>query len=457
MEKKNVSLAILQGEEGKKFVSKGNEDCGQSFEKTRRKLLKICEEERDPIKKWNKSRKLLLEDLDSQIPKEAGFVEYFIQPISMNTGTEIDNIVFEPWKRLFHILTNHTFIQECINTVAIYNAYEYPDSYIPSGIKVFKYQEPFPESYYLGQDETLIRVFLKTGDFKDYFLQGEEIDKFYAFLYHLVSFIKGDNSNIKSGRRVEFFNAFKRAFPEIIRSHKFDESNKPEELISQLKPEIASVFIKSFSGLSKDIDDFGFFEFSQEEELDHHLFQEVKLAPDGINDEDIYFILQNPYPKWQPDNNYLNSTHMSYELAEEYIQTLSMPHKIKCLLYSSRYIGYKIFNLPSFRTILDTWGTNLRMSELRIVSNNLYSLYVGNNAFENTEKKYWTIYLEVEKMVKAGFTKNKSFELLSKKYEMKKSSISTRYKEKASEARKHNLSKWDIVHNLYMGYVPENI
>ena len=180
--------------------------------------------------------------------------------------------------------------------------------------------------------------------------------------------------------------------------------------------EVAKVFVKSFSGFSNDIEGFDFMEFSEKEELDGELFRKVKLKPDGINDEDINFIKENPYPKWEPNNNYLNSTLMSFELAEEYLQTLPMSHKIKCLFYSSRYIGYRIFHLPSFRQILSTWGTNPLMSELQVVSNNLHSLYVVHDPLKDTDMKYWTIYLEVEKMAKTNIPKKKAFYLLSKKY-----------------------------------------
>ena len=88
-------------------------------------------------------------------------------------------------------------------------------------------------------------------------------------------------------------------------------------------------------------------------------------------------------------------------------------------------------------------------------TNNLSSLYLGHEHLKDTQGKYWKIYLEIEKLVKQGYSKKKAFRILSGKYKMKQSTISTRYKEKASEAKKNNLSDWDIVHQLNINFHPE--
>jgi len=455
--KKESLMSFLEGKGRKFYLSKGIRYCGKSFKNTRSRLLKICEQEVEPAKKWEKSKKLLLENLDSQIPIHDRFVENIIKSIEIDNGDRFDSLFFEPLKKLCNILANHSFVKECINTVAIYNANDDLTSNIPDNVKALQYGYLTPESYYLSQDTTLVRVFLKSGEFRDFYLDNEEVEKFDTHLYKLVYFIENNNSESKDGRREDFFHAFKGAFPEKVTRHNFDKNTEPKKLMDMVKPNIALFFIKSFTGSNKDIEEFGFYESYEEETFDRDKFQELKLNPEGINEEEIQHISVEPHPKWQPDNKYLNSTLMSYELAEDYLKTLPINHRVKCLFNSSRYLGYKIFELASFRAIINTWKTDNCMSELRILTNNLSSLYLGDKKVKDTQYKYWRIYFETEKLVKAGYSKKKAFLILSEKYNMKQSTISTRYKEKASEAKKNDLSDWDIVHKLNINVHPEII
>lgn len=151
------------------------------------------------------------------------------------------------------------------------------------------------------------------------------------------------------------------------------------------------------------------------------------------------------YPLWKPNKTLPDVNALSYELADSYLRKLPADEREKALFQIAGGVCYGIFNIPAFREIVKSWWEEQDDSHLRALHGVIDKWFSRSVVkVRETEKKYWSLYLDVERLVKKGYTKQRAFKELETKYKMKSGTINTRYKERAIEARNLKLTPEDI-------------
>lgn len=442
MKKKQISNRLLRGKERKKFLTEGAEYCPEGFEKTRKELLKICENETKAQSRWEKSKELLLENLESQMP----LFDLPLMPIKKTKGSKrnkIDKNLIESWQKLCSIVNDKgkSYLYDCIKIVSAYNAYNEP-KLKPNNVKLFVSDESDYNSYSLRQDSIRIIIYLKSLEK----ISIDESKKFYSSLFspHFeLAYISQGKHYLEVICNEKFFHEFQILHPDFTKAYKFNKQHEPNLILSHLNTDFQRKFLRHLLG--KDIEEWSISRKS-EEKINEVLFSEQVLEPRNIKLEQIENIQTIENSIWEPNNDLVNPKLMSYKMAGDFLKSLSEKERSLCIYESCLKIGFEVLDIPYIKEVLDYWHDTNRLIELRTLSRFLYEKYLSKKAnITETQKMYWRIYLDVNKLVSFGMKKEKAYKILSHRYQMKKSTMSTRYKEKASIAKSRKLDDDSII------------
>ncbi len=443
MKKKRTSNRLLRGEKRKEFIAEGTEFCPEGFENTREELLKICENEKDAQVRWEKSKELLLENLESQMP----LFDLPLMPIKKTTKgskrKKIDKNLIESWRKFYSIVNDKdkSYLYDCIKIVSAYNAYDNPDL-LPNDIKFSVSHELDYESYCFRHDSVRIIIYLKSLEK----ISIDESKNFYSSLlspHSVLEYISNGKDDIALICNENFLDEFKRMHPDIARVYKFTKQHEPNLILSHLNKDFQRKFLKHF--LSKKIENWSW-SGESEDRIIEPLFNERVLEPRNLNSEDIEYIRMVENPVWEPDSLLVNPKLMCYEIAGDFLKSLSEHERNLCIYESCLKIGFELLDLPYIKGVMDYWYDTNKLSELRTLSKFLYESFLSKRVnITGTEKTYWRIYLDVNRLVGLGKKKEEAYKILASRYNMKKSTLSTRYKERASIAKSRKLDTNSII------------
>lgn len=391
------------------------------FGKTRMELLRICYEAKTPQSRWKKAKSFLNDNLRSQIP-------------GIPSNKLSHSLVLE------RILGANSFISDCITLVVLCNA---SDIKLPKGVDVLRsYPGYFKTGYRdFRHDCVRVKVALQNGEINTSDIAPKEFFEKY-FSYHATFKC---NDYLYQITHNDFFDRFEKKHGEILKNYKIDsQKKKPSIMLSILRGSAKQVFLSEITGIK------GAWELEEEQVPDLDVEKISKLL--GTNSREIVDIGWEDHPSWMQNTHLLDVRALTYELVDCYLRPLSFSEKEKALFQLARRIDYDVFQIPVFREIIKSWKKNNEYTNLRELNSEFNDIYSAREAKAiETKRKYWSLYIEVHKFVNMGFTKESAYKKLASRYNMKASTISTRYKEKAIEARKLKFTPQDIIreYNLF--------
>jgi hypothetical protein len=253
-------------------------------------------------------------------------------------------------------------------------------------------------------------------------------------------------------RHETFFDEFKKRNPEEVKFYKLNPKMKPSEILKYINQSFKEKLVGDiFDELLQDKIRDGIDRTKIKWKLLYESTTEIDIkkiaAVFGKTENDLTGIAKECRPLWRPNDPLLDINTLTYELADCYLRKLSFSEIQECFWRLLPTFDYDLFNIPTFRYIIGSWKDNKIHENLRSLQRVLDDIYTHSNVRAvQTEKKYWGVYLDVERVtMEKECTKQQAFKELAKDYGMESSTISTRYKEKAKEARKLNLTTQDII------------
>ena len=451
MNKNKSAAQIFSQKEINRFLTRGIEECGKDFKRVREELLNICDNEANPTKQWNKTRTLLLNNIVSQIPILKSTSNLIRQKIQKRTGHKREVRKPEPWVILTNILDNESYLYECIKIVAVLNAYENPQRLLPNGVMLVKTEDFNSDSYYLRHKKIRIYLSLKAGEQTSFDIEESEYNGL-KNPFSLLMFEYRSKRNYLYIKHSDFYEYLTREFSHITDFNKMSPLNKPSKNLNILHSSHQQTVLRKYteSGIDK-------YKWLSESELilDENALYKFVFASLGIEQSEVENLYVRKYPIWEPNILHLNPSLMSYQLADDYIRTLPNSEQKRCLIQCTSELGFSLFNVKSFRETFNKWRAENYEKELRAIERSISHFYTRPEIkLGETQKKYWCLYLDVNRLKKLGFKKKEAYEklrtkykkMIRKKYEkMSSNSICARYKEKAVEANKSKLSDTDII------------
>jgi len=448
MNKSKSAAQIFSREEINHFLTIGIERCGKDCKKVRKELLNICDHESNPIKQWNKIRALLLDNIVSQISNLKSRSNLKRQESPKRAGRKPQVYKPEQWVILIDILNKYSYLYNCIKIVAVLNAYEDPQKLLPKGVSLINPEELpydyFPP-YYLRHNKIRFYLSLKSGETTSFDIDKNEYNNLCA-LRSVLEFKNQEGKQSQSIKDKEFYEFLKKEFSGTTYINKISPLNKPSKNLSIFDQLHRRAIIRDYVGTYIEKYEWTLESFPV---LDKNAVYELIFKSQGIRRNDLdgdYFMYK--YPTWEPDILHLNPKLMSYQLADDFLKTLSEPERGMCLIQSSRVLGFRLFNIKSFREIANHWQLFPHGRQQKALANSISNHYTDSRMKLNeTQKKYWSIYLNVKRLKRLGFKKKEAYEKLQHKYYMSSNTLCTRYKEKAVEAKKSKLVDEEIVIN----------
>jgi len=288
-----------------------------------------------------------------------------------------------------------------------------------------------------------VHIQLKSGEKKNIDIPEDIYNKF-KVPCSLLEYTGEHGKEHSVVRQDSFYNRFKEKFTGNVRTKKLSLNHQPSQILNSLQTEFQRKFLKMLIG--KELTNW---KWKRElvPRMEREAIIEKIFEPNNIKAEEIEDFSIERNPLWEPDKPYLNTNAMSFELADHVIKKLTLSERSILLLQALTMINYGIFEIPSFREIVNSWRENHDERELRSLSRIINEMFSRSEMkLRETEKTYWGIYMDVEKLIRGGLTKKQAYKRLAVKYHnMKGSTICTRYKEKAVEAKASNLDVQDII------------
>jgi len=238
-ESKSVAQ-IISLEERNKFLTRGIEECGKDFKKVRKKLLNICDNETNPSKQWGKVKRLLLDNIGSQIPIITNPSNLIRQKIQKRAGDRPEVRKPEQWVILSSILDNKSYIYECIKIVTVLNAYEDSQRLLPNGVMLVKTEDFNSDSYYLRHNKIRIYLSLKTGEKTSFDMDESEYNGLKNSFSVLMFEYRGKR-NYRYVKHYDFYEYLKREFSHIMDFNKFSSLNKPSKKLEHITSKSSTV------------------------------------------------------------------------------------------------------------------------------------------------------------------------------------------------------------------------
>lgn len=432
-----IAKKLFEGDIGKakeaveRFLDAGKigEDSDKRFESTRLELLRICYKEKNPQTRWDKAKNLLLDNLESQtlLPTDSS-IKY---PYIFN----LDAI----------LRIGKSFVSQCMRLITLLNTL---DVGLPEGIKIFYSVLGDLNSFQIQYNFMHIRVRLRGGEIKGIDIPVKEFLENYQIYYSIF----GSGKYRYRIRHETFFDEFKKRHPEEVKTYRLNPKMKPSEILNYFDQSFQEEFLADiFDELLRDKIRDGIDRKKIKWKLVYESTTEIDIkkiaALLGKTESDFTGIAKEFRPLWRPNDPLLDIKTLTDELADCYLRKLSFSEIQESFWRLLPTFDYDLFSIPTFRYMIGSWKENKIHENLRSLQRVLDDIYTHSNVRAvQTEKKYWGLYLDVERFrMEKECTKQQAFKELAKDYGMKCSTIATRYKEKAKEARRLNLTAQDII------------
>lgn len=415
-------------------------------------LIKICIEEKDPAKRWEKVKsaicKFLLEWYGSNLIKGAyEIIEDSRNPIDIPTrGISVYKIPQEPFAGML------------LRTVILFYV---KDIDVPSDIFIdaWKWWNPNFCEWNFRKDGGLCEIRLKDGTVKEKFIPKFKVKDFEDFeelcdpAYLLLGTLKGeiieaDIISFLRERGVPSQNTTKSI--SLLRKHV-----KLEEIKKWLK-DITSKEFKSEDEVFRELQiglDLAWFRAFVEKYLPE--YQNDKIASVGIDWESYWYL----------ENRLLDLQNLKIELGELFLAGLSKQERIKALEKLVPAVGFDIFNYKCFRSMAKEWESKGNFDKIQSVLKMLKKVYSPSKLKERaTQHDYTLLCLKVIKtQLKTNCTLKQACEVVSKDLKKEKPKLSLRSKlnpefirrrfygaiEKENRYDKYNLNSKDDLWHLY--------
>ncbi len=341
----------------------GDTNLKPSFIETRIRLLKICLEEKTAYNRWVSCREYLLKRLESQV-----LGKYITE------GDLPDEEVKPP-----HLMSNSmdpsSFLSQCIKSVVLFNITDddvnlSDDILIDFGSGI---QFSFPE-HQIKHQVIILKALTKTGvtlergvpASKDNLsnLFGDLINSKCISKY---SYLSDQDSRVHVIQGDKFFDSIQKSHPEISKASKLHSAMKPSTLFSAFNREVQQKIIKQYTG-----SEISQWKWELENKAVIDFSKVVKEYYSDVNDKIIS--IRPYYPiKWKPDNYLFDEDSLRSELVDLFLKTFPLLEREEML--SEYIVDISIFNLKTFRDLLQKWQNDKEFGKISSVLSKINSNY----------------------------------------------------------------------------------
>ena len=404
-----------------------------SFSETRVKLLKLCLNSQTPNGRWKKCRDSLVKRLETLV-----------------IGDNVEqSLVFD------NLMDPNSFICQCIKVVVFFNATDKGVN-LPEGV-IIRFPPPIHLSFsnhrfersgttlkaYANDRENIAEKYINMS----YFDVWDELDRNYKPLVSTLIDTVNDKKYLI--RHNEFYEEFEKQYTDFINSFSLNPNMEPEELLknSSLLKAPQRTFLQK-------VTESKIYNWKWVKPVVHWDVERV------IND---YFPdLQGKIKsiglqsiRYKPDNPLLNEESLRYELADLYLEKLSLYERKEILVgLAKKKKDFSVFRLKAFRDLVDEWANNKSLNQN--ILNLIRQLSAHYSGVLNNPKEYarWYEYVEISKLIQQGNKPMKVYKIVAPGD--KSTSVSKRYRRRREEAKQmgYNVNdpnhiqdikrKWDI-------------
>lgn len=384
----------------------------------RMKILQICFEEKNPERRWQKSKKCLIDNLEKI--KVDRHIRKTYPPATLIGGLLVERS---------HALVPVKFVSCCNFRDSK------PEIKHPHNVKLHSLSnDPFSWFYY--HDVTRIFISFHDGEFEYFDIPSNSLDDYYTDYLGLE--YKGKKLKISKD---QFFTEYSSAYPDLVRTYRINVNTSPFDILDKtLRPDHRAWFLSSLAGTEGD-----WKIVTIDKRLDPA--KVIKNGKSGRSLNEVSRCFTDINPEWKPDNYLTDFTALKCDAIDAYLSGFSIEERENILIQLLQRFDIDVFEVKSFREIFSLWKSYKAYENLRVLNRVLNEKYSrAESNVSDTDKKYWNIYLDIENMVRyRGCTKKEACNTLQYKYDLSPSGVWTRYKEKQSFVKKNNLTQEDIV------------
>jgi hypothetical protein len=388
--RRNVPITLKQAKNAvKRFVSLDREAkyLKPSFVDTRIKVFEIRLKEKTPLERWTKVRDFLIDRLKSQV-----LHAYITAKVAQ------DNKV-EPIMVLISLLDSGSSLNWFAKAVAFFNLTD--NIKLPYGTTVNLAPGRFPQ-YGLVPGEMMLQAKTKKGKIMERLIPRNAENEALAFGQDLkgrfsvtYSILTEQDSKPHIIKHDEFFDKFNKKHPELVKTYHLNSNTIPGEILAKsLEKNAQKNFLCEFTGnrITKWKWERGVFTNLDASKIAKEYFPAIQ--------EEIESISPKTNLIWQPDNYLLDEDSLKYELADLYLQRLTLYEREKLLIgYIVGYIkDLSIFNLKTFRDLLAQWELDGENGKIVWLLERLNS-HRNEHGKDPKERDKWLEYVRISNLI----------------------------------------------------------
>ena len=209
---------------------------------------------------------------------------------------------------------------------------------------------------------------------------------------------------------------FKKRHPELVRTYKITNSMKPFDILNRtFKSQLHKECLNDILGSTG--------EWEIEKSYPNVGIQQVLInfEPTRAPYEVSRFYCDIK-PVWEPNNFLIDFNALRSDLIDTYLRNFNIIEREAILLRLLQGFGFDfdLFEVKAFREIVSLWKYNKTYENIRLFLQLMDKKYTEKKSkINDTEKKYWNIYLDVENLVSAHqYSKQETCRKLEDKYDL---------------------------------------
>ncbi len=360
-----VPISVEQAEKAlDNFITlSGAKNLKPSFVNTRKKVLQICFEENSATNRWVKIKDYLLKRLVSQA------AAFYTKKYDLKDVVKPSNI-------MSCLMDTNSYISQCIKTLVLFNITD-EDAKLPRETIIdfgSSIEYSFPD-HQIKHQVIILKAITESGVNTERIIQasdenlsnffGEMSKSKYASVY---SYLSDEKSNVHIIKMEEFFIYIREKYPDFIKPFKLTSDMKPSILFRAFNEKLQKKILNDY--IKKSIEKWKW-------ELENMCVVELsKIVDEYFSDLEARIVSIKPvYPViWEPVDRIFDVDVLRYELIDKFLQKFPLHTRIELLTPYFQEIS--IFNLKTFRDLLNKWTINKEFNNISSILAIINSNYI---------------------------------------------------------------------------------
>lgn len=395
------SLVPISNEQARQAIDNfitlnGDGDIKPSFVETRLRLLKICLEEETASKRWTKVRDFLLENLESQV-----LSVYITQSDLQNDEVKSSHI-------MSYLMDPNSFLCQCIKAVVLFNITD-DKAKLPNELLIdfgSGIEHSFP-LHKLNRHNILLIAKTKDGRIIEKELpyngnnavltiNSADSENKISWTYSVLK-VKNTKKSYKILHDA-FYKLFEKLHKDIVIRYNLDSSKNPSYWFSKLSDPMDNYsskerqrkILKELTGQYMMA-----WNWKKEGKTIYDISKTAKIYFPEVKEKIVSIRPIYPIP-WKPYIHLLDENFLRNEIIVEYLKRFEPEDRER--LFIENLQSCSVFNLESFRLIVDGWERKRDIPNIILMLQTLLSIYRPYNK-GSKERSKMIQYVKISKII----------------------------------------------------------